>query len=92
MNGLPDLKRRLIISICFSAIATVLIAFSFLPFVSFLAATVIALLAGVGVWEYAQLVRAKELEPAVKLMVLVAVLQVFACFFSFLCPYHFLEV
>lgn len=83
MTQLSDLKRRLVISILFLGIATALIAFSFLPFVSFLVAATIALLAGIGVWEYGQLVRAKELQPAIHLMIIVAVCQVFAFFLSF---------
>jgi phosphatidate cytidylyltransferase len=82
MKQLTDLKRRFVISMILLSIVTALIAFSFVPFVSFLAATMIALLAGIGVWEYAQLVRAKELEPAVHLMVVVAVTQVFAFFLN----------
>lgn len=91
MKALPDLKRRLLISLLFLGVASLLITFSHFPFVSFLVASVIALLAGIGVWEYAQLVRAKELEPATSLMVIVAVCQVFSFFFSYyFIKYHFL--
>jgi len=84
MKKLPDLKRRLMISILFAGIAVALIIFSCLPFVTILIALTIALLAAVGVWEYAQLVQAKGLQPSTSLMIIIAVCQVFAFFLSFL--------
>lgn len=90
MKALSDLKRRLLISLLFVAIASLLIVFSPYPFVSFLVALVLALLAGIGVWEYAQFVRAKELEPATFLMIAVAVCQVFAFYLSYHFAYSFL--
>jgi phosphatidate cytidylyltransferase len=80
MKKLPDLKRRMFISLISSVVVALLIIFSYLNWMSIIVAVTIAFLAAVGVWEYAQLVRAKELKPFIKLMIVVAVCQVFAFF------------
>lgn len=58
--------------------AALLIGFAYVPWINFLLLAVIALLTGTGVWEYARLARAKGLNPATKLMICVAILEVLA--------------
>ena len=82
MTRLPDLKRRILTSSVVTCVVAILIAFSFSSVVSILLALTIAIMAAIGVWEYAQLVRAKELQPSCKLMIVIAVCQVFAFFLS----------
>lgn len=83
---LGDLNQRLIVA--FFSILTVvfLIFFSHIFVVNLFLVFTIAALAGIGVWEYAQLVRAKGLEPASKLMMTVAVCEVLAFYVSLAFP------
>jgi phosphatidate cytidylyltransferase len=83
---LSDLKRRVLISILFACIAALLIIFSSWCFVSVLLAIAIAFMAGVAVWEYGQLAKAKHLNPALALMITVAVCEVFSFFISLKIP------
>jgi phosphatidate cytidylyltransferase len=82
LKTLPDLKRRVFISSLFTIIAAFLIAFSISPIVSGLLALTVALMAAVAVWEYGQLAKAKDLTPSIKLMIIVAICEVFAFFIS----------
>lgn len=78
---LPDLNKRLVASLFIAAIFTFLIAFSRHPWVGMLMVLGAALLAVVGIWEYVQLVLAKDLKPASKLMMGLAFCEVIVfCF------------
>ena len=79
-KNLADLNKRLVVSSIAVGVLALLLAFSLSFYVQMVFVLLVAALAGVGVWEYAQLARAKDLEPAVKSMVTVAVLEVFAIF------------
>jgi phosphatidate cytidylyltransferase len=79
---LGDLNKRLLVSLVTALCIGTLIAFSHNIFVEILLVFCVAAFVGIGVWEYAQFARAKELRPAVKSMVVIAVCEVFACFSS----------
>jgi phosphatidate cytidylyltransferase len=81
---MADLNRRLIVSSILGVIVTFLIAFSTSPFVSLLLMLFVAALAGVGIWEYAQLAINKGIQPASRWMVVFAVAEVAALYASLL--------
>jgi phosphatidate cytidylyltransferase len=81
---LADLNRRLVVSSILGVIVTCLIAFSTQPFVSLLLMLFVAVLAGVGVWEYGQLAINKDVQPATKWMVVAAASEVAALYASLL--------
>ncbi len=85
-NNLGDLSQRLPVSIGVVVAVFSLIFFSYLPVVNLLLVLTLAALAGVGIWEYGQLVRAKGLNPAVTLMVVVGVCEVLAFYTSLAYP------
>lgn len=68
------------------AVVILLVFFSYIPAVNLLLVFTIAALAGVGVWEYAQLAKAKGLQPASSLMTAVAVCEVLAFYASLTYP------
>jgi len=69
-----DFNKRLLVSITLLAILALLIIFSSQPIIRWMMIGVIALLVGVGVWEYAQLAKGKRLELCQKLMVITAII------------------
>ncbi len=77
---LTDLHKRLVVSLIAITILAVLMVFSDHFIVKTVLVLCVAAFAGVGVWEYAQLARAKQLHPAVKSMIIIAVCEVFAFF------------
>lgn len=79
---LADLNRRLVVSIITIFFVFWLIAFSSQVWVSVLLVLTVAALSGVGVWEYAQLAIAKDLKPAVRLMILLGFVEVIAFFIA----------
>lgn len=79
---MADLNRRLIVSCILGVIVTFLIAFSTSSFVSLLLMLCVATLAGVGIWEYAQLAINKGLKPQTRWMVIAAVAEVAALYAS----------
>jgi len=79
---MADLNRRLIVSSIVGSIVALLIAFSTTSFVSFLLMLCVAALAGIGVWEYAQLAINKGVQPATRWMVIAAVAEVMALYAS----------
>ena len=82
-----DLNQRLFVSAIAILVVAFLIFFSYNFVVNWLLVLTIASLAGVGVWEYAELAKAKGLEPASKLMVVVAVSEVLAFYVSMAYPF-----
>lgn len=81
-----DLYNRLVVSAIAISIVALLIGFAYHPWVNFLLVLTIALLTGVGVWEYAKLAQAKGIEPAKTLMVIVATLEVLALYAALAYP------
>jgi len=81
-----DLNQRLAVSTVVILIVGLLIFFSYKPVINLLLVLTIAALAAIGVWEYAQLVKAKGLSPAMRLMVGVAVCEVIAFYVSLAFP------
>ncbi len=79
-KNLNDLNKRLAVSSVLVAIIAFLMIFSGHYLVKTVLVLAVAALAGIGVWEYAQFARAKDLEPAYKAMIAVAVCEVFAFF------------
>jgi len=79
---MADLNRRLVVSSVLGVIVAFLIAFSTSSFVSLLLMLCVAALAGIGVWEYGQLAVNKEIRPATRWMVVVAVAEVAALYAS----------
>lgn len=77
-----DLNRRLIVSCILGGIVTCLIAFSTNSIVSLLLMLFVAILAGIGTWEYAQLTRNKGIQPLTRWMVVFAVAEVLALYTS----------
>lgn len=77
-----DLNKRLGISVSLALFVGSLLAFSWIKWVGMVLVLTVAGGAVIGVWEYAQLARAKGLKPAVKLMMGVAFCEVFAFFIS----------
>lgn len=79
-----DLKRRFFVSTIVGALVVLLIVFSTHLLVSYLLVGFVAILAGIGVWEYAQLAISKGLRPHTKTMVFIAVAEVIALYVSLL--------
>lgn len=82
IKRMADLNRRLIVSSILGVIVASLLAFATTPFVSLLLMLFVAALAGIGIWEYAQLAVAKGLSPATRWMVVAAVAEVAALYAS----------
>ncbi len=82
LKKLTDLKRRFSVSLSSTIVAAGLIIFSSNHIVSVILMLLVAALAGVGVWEYAQLAREKEIQPRVLGMVVLAILEVLAFYTS----------
>lgn len=82
MKKFTDLNRRLAVSSVAILIVAVLIGFSFSPIVGWFLMATVALLAAIGVWEYAQLAAAKALHPSTPLMIVIAACEVAAFFIS----------
>ena len=82
-----DLNQRLFVSAIAILVVAFLIFFSHNWFVNWLLVLTIGSLAGVGVWEYAQLAKAKGLAPAARLMIMVAVSEVLAFYVSMAYPF-----
>jgi phosphatidate cytidylyltransferase len=81
-----ELYNRLVVSAIAISIVSLLIGFAFCPWVNLLLVLLIAVLTGVGVWEYAKLAEAKGIEPAKTLMVVVAVIEVLAFYSALAYP------
>ena len=79
---MSDLSRRLIVSSIAILIIGLLVGFSTHPVVSILVVITIALLAGIGVWEYAQLALNKQISPAITLMIICAITEVIAFYIA----------
>jgi len=79
-KNLTDLKKRFLVSSIAIATLGVLMAFSDQFLVKTLFVLFVATFAGIGVWEYGQFAKAKQLRPAVNAMIIVAICEVFAFF------------
>lgn len=77
-NKFGDLSRRISVSLAVITATLLLIAFAANPYVAILIVLVVAVLAAIAVWEYAQLASTKGLSPAMLLMIAVAVAEVFS--------------
>jgi len=83
---MKELKQRLIVASLAIIFVGALVFFSYVPIVQGCLVLVVAALAGIGVWEYAQLAKAKGLSPASKLMIVVTVCEVLAFYTSITYP------
>lgn len=79
---MADLNRRLFVSTVLGAAVAALITFSKMPFINLLLVLAVAVLAGIGIWEYGQLAIAKGLKVKVRWMVGAAIAEVFALYTS----------
>lgn len=79
---LADLNKRVIVSSIISLLVACLIYYSNLTVVRELLVLATALLAGIGIWEYANLARAKNLNVSYKLMTGAGICQVIAYYVS----------
>ena len=82
LKRMADLNRRLVVSSIVGVIVAFLIAFSTSSFVSFLLMLTVAALAGIGIWEYAQLAVNKGITPLSRWMVVAAIAEVAALYAS----------
>ncbi|HCJ84176.1 MAG TPA: hypothetical protein DHV41_02025 [Parachlamydiales bacterium] len=83
---IKDLNTRLLFSTLSTAAVVLLTLFSPLPFMGWLLTCTLALLAGIAVWEYAKLARAKDFKPATFWMIAFAVVEVFSLFAAIRIP------
>jgi phosphatidate cytidylyltransferase len=86
MGKMQDLKRRIGVAFVAITLVTSLIFLSHLPLVNWILVLTVAGLAGVGVWEYANLAKAKGLNPASNMMIFFAVLEVIGFYISLAYP------
>jgi phosphatidate cytidylyltransferase len=85
-NKTNEFYNRLWVSaICISLVG-LLVGFAYHPWAKILLVLTIATLTGIGAWEYAQLAKAKGIQPATSLMIGVAVLEVLAFYTSLAYP------
>lgn len=77
---LTDLNKRIAVSSISIAILALLMIFSDHFVVKTILVLFVAAFVGIGVWEYAQFAKAKQLNPAMKAMIIIAVCEVFAFF------------
>ena len=78
-------NRLWVSAIAISSVA-LLVGFAYHPWAKMLLVLTIAVLTGIGAWEYAQLAKAKGAQPATSLMIGVAVLEVLAFYISLVYP------
>lgn len=83
---MADLNQRIMVATIVTTVVVLLIFFSHIPIVNWILVLTAAALAGVGVWEYAQFAKAKGLNPASTLMIIVTVLEVLAFYVSLAYP------
>jgi phosphatidate cytidylyltransferase len=81
-----EFYHRLLFSTIAISIVAVLVGFAYHPWVHVLLVLTMAVLTGIGVWEYARLAQHKGIKPAKKLMVVVAILEVLAFYISLAYP------
>ncbi len=79
-NIASDLARRIVCYAIIIPLVILLLVYRLNPVVQILNLLFVALLAGVGVWEYARLMIAKKLNPPSRLLIFVGVLEVFAIY------------
>lgn len=86
MKSMAEINQRIIVAVFAITVVAALIFLSYIPIVNWLLVLTAAALAGVGMWEYAQLAKAKGLQPASALMIIVAVSEVIAFYISLTYP------
>jgi len=86
LNKKNEFYNRLWVSAIAISVVSFLVGFAYHPWANVLLVLTIAVLTGVGVWEYAQLAKAKGIQPATSLMIGVAVLEVLAFYISLAYP------
>lgn len=82
LNKFADLSKRMSFAITILVVMALLITFAGNPVVSVILVAAVAVMAGIGVWEYAQLATKKNLKPTATLMVIVAMCVVVAFFIA----------
>ncbi len=82
LNQFADLSKRASMGFGIVVVLLLLVIFAVNPVVSVLVVIAVSAMAGIGVWEYAQLASSKGVKPATHLMVSIAVLEVIAFFIS----------
>lgn len=82
LKNMNDLNKRLWISIFIVLLVALLIFFSKVKIVSFLLLFAVASLSSIGIWEYVNLARAKDLKPNLPFMIVFSFSMVLAFFVS----------
>lgn len=82
LDQFSDLSKRAGVALSLVAVMILLIIFAGNPFVSILIVLAFSVLAGFGVWEYAQLCNSKGLKPSIILMEIIAICEVVAFFIA----------
>ncbi|MBS0648007.1 MAG: phosphatidate cytidylyltransferase [Verrucomicrobia bacterium] len=86
LNKKGEFYNRLWVSAIAISIVAFLVGFAYHPWAKVLLVLACATLTAIGVWEYAQLAKAKGINPATSLMMGVAVLEVLAFYISLAYP------
>jgi len=81
-NRLKDLKQRLIVSFFSIIIVVILITFAFHPIFRILLAAILALIAAVGIWEYANMSKAKNFILKTPLILIASICEIFSFFIA----------
>jgi CDP-diglyceride synthetase len=76
-KNMQDLKRRLIVSLGLVFITSFLVIYSQNFWVGLAITSATAALAGIGIWEYFQLAKAKKLKPKTSLVIFLAIAYIF---------------
>ncbi len=79
---MTDFQRRLIVSSISIGILVCLIVFAFQPIFQYLVAAIVALLAGVAIWEYEQFAKAKGGRMILPGLIILTIAEVLSFFFS----------
>lgn len=81
-----EFYHRLLFAIVAISVAGLLVTLAYHPWVNVLLVLTVAVLTGIGVWEYARLAHNKGMEPATKMMIVVAILEVLAFYTALTYP------
>lgn len=81
-KNLTDLHKRFVVSLIAVAIISFLMIFSHLTLIKGLLISCVAILAGIGIWEYGQLAKAKALHLSLIAMIIVSISEIIAFFLA----------
>lgn len=79
-KNVTDLAKRVLVYSLIIPVVILMLVYRLTPAIQVLNLIAVALISGIGVWEYTRLMKAKKLYPASKLLVFVGILEVFAIY------------